>query len=106
MSAQFTDGGGVLDDAGTAAPRDWYAQFITDSAELGATEHHVTIGAPVHNAVTRNTAYVVVPAVLSFYMDGALRTTAGPHFTVSLRRRDGVWRIDVWTWSLGRARFW
>ena len=42
---------------------------------------HVTIGEPVHNNVTGDSAYVVVPAAMTFDLNGTHLTQTGATFT-------------------------
>jgi uncharacterized protein (TIGR02246 family) len=107
MAAQFAPTGSILDGmaphswVGPEAARMWYADVLAESAHWGASDYHVTIGTPLHNSITRNTAYVVVPAVMSYYLDGRLRTQDGAHFTIALERKDGSWLIAAWAWTKG-----
>ncbi len=114
MSAAFAADGSILDGMaphlwlGPTAAADWYRDVLTEGAHLGASGYHVTIGAPVHNDTTGDSAYVVVPATMTFDLNGTPITQTGATFTVALRRdADGGaagWRIAAWAWAKGGRR--
>jgi hypothetical protein len=108
MAAAWGDTGSILDGmaphlwTGPTAPRDWYRDVLTEGQHVGATGYHVEIGDPVHDAVTGDAAYVVVPATMTFALGGALRTQTGAHFTIALTLVAGEWRIIAWAWTKGQ----
>jgi hypothetical protein len=69
----------------------------------GASEYFVTLGAPLHANVTGDAAYVVVPATMTFKVNGKQVTQSGATFTTALRRVKGDWRIASWAWAKGRS---
>jgi len=108
MSAMFVESGSILDGMaphlwlGPTAVSDWYGDVMAESQHIGASGYHVTFGEPVHNTTTGDAAYVVVPASMSFELDGRRMTQTGSFFTVGLRRVDDRWRIAAWAWTKGR----
>jgi ketosteroid isomerase-like protein len=86
---------------GATAAQDWYRALLTRSEQHGASDYFVTLGEPLHNNVTGDSAYVVVPATLSFQVDGKQITQSGAVFTVALRKLAEGWRIAAWAWSKG-----
>jgi ketosteroid isomerase-like protein len=109
MAAQFATSGTILDGmaphswVGPTAARDWYTDVLTEGAHVGASNYHVTVGEPVHNAVTGDAAYVVLPACMTFELKGVTQAQTGAYFTVALRLQDDGWRIVSWAWTKGRA---
>ena len=53
----------------------------------GASGYFVTLDTPLHDDVAGDSAYVVVPATMSFTVDGNKVTQFGAVFTVALRQR-------------------
>ena len=92
MAALFAVPGSILDGMaphlwqGPTAARDWYRDVLKEGRQLDATEFAVTIAEPLHNVVTGDAAYVVVPGSMSFRMQGKEHTQTGAVFTVALRR--------------------
>jgi ketosteroid isomerase-like protein len=107
MSAAFAPDGSILDGMaphvwlGPTATADWYRDVLTEGAHLGASGYQVTLGAPAHNDSTGDAAYVVVPATMTFDLNGTQVTQTGATFTVALRRLADGWRIAAWAWSKG-----
>ena len=67
MVATFAEPGVILDGMaphlwqGQTATRDWYRDVLIEGKQHGASEYFVTVGEPLHNNVTGESAYVVVP---------------------------------------------
>jgi ketosteroid isomerase-like protein len=59
------------------------------------------LGEPRHMDVTGDSAYVVVPASMTFSIRGTEVTQSGATFTVALRRQPEGWRIAAWAWAKG-----
>jgi len=55
------------------------------------------VGAPLHNNITGDSAYVVVPATMTFKVGG--KQVTGAFFTVALRKFAEGWRIAAWAWT-------
>ena len=55
----------------------------------------------MHNNVTGDSAYVVVPATMTFTVHGKQVTQSGAVFTVALRKLAEGWRIAAWAWAKG-----
>ncbi len=109
MSAAFDADGSILDGMaphlwlGPTAAADWYRDVLAEGEHLGASGYHVSIGEPVHNDTTGEAAYVVVPATMTFDLNGTTVTQSGATFTVALRRSVGGWRVAAWAWAKGRS---
>src|SRR5262245_43096194 len=92
MADTFAAQGSILDGmpphlwVGPTAAQDWYRDVLIEGKEHGATEYFVTLGEPVHNNVTGDSAYVVVPATMTFKVHGHQVTQTGAFFTVALRK--------------------
>ena len=110
MAAVFDSAGTILDGMaphvwlGPSAVSDWYRDVMTESAHLGASGYAVSVGAPLHNSVSGDSAYVVLPATMSFTLNGAPVTQSGASFTVALRRFPDDWRITAWAWTKGQQQ--
>ncbi|MFI5507256.1 YybH family protein [Mycobacterium sp. NPDC051804] len=108
MAAVFADSAAILDGMaphlwqGPAATRDWYRDVLTEGELHDASGYFVTIGDPLHNNVTGDSAYVVVPATMTFTVKGNQVTQTGASFTVALSRQTDGWRIAAWAWTKGR----
>jgi ketosteroid isomerase-like protein len=110
MAAMFTVPGSILDGMaphvwqGPAAAQDWYRDVLIEGKQHGASEYFVTLGEPLHNNVTGESAYVVVPATMTFKVQGKQLTQSGAVYTVALRRISDGWRIAAWAWAKGNPR--
>ncbi|HKP29972.1 MAG TPA: nuclear transport factor 2 family protein [Gemmatimonadales bacterium] len=108
MAATFAVPGQILDGMaphvwqGPAATEDWYRDVLIEGREHGASGYMVTIGEPLHHDVTGDSAYVVVPATMTFDLKGAKVTQSDAVFTVALRKVENGWRIAAWAWAKGR----
>ena len=107
MAACFAADGHILDGmaphiwSGPSTARDWWRDVQHEAEHLALGDFFMTLGAPLHNAVTDDAAYVVAPATLVFKARGQQITQTGALFTVALRKIAGHWRIAAWTWSKG-----
>jgi hypothetical protein len=74
-----------------------------DSSTLknSASGYRITLGEPRHNDVTGGNAYVVVPATMTFRIQGEQVTQTGSIFTVALRKLGTEWRLTAWAWAKG-----
>ena len=108
MSAAFAADGSILDGMaphlwlGPTAAADWYRDVLAEGTHAGASAYHVTLGELVHNDTTGDSAYVVVPATMTFDLNGTRITQTGATFTVALRRSAEGWRVAAWAWAKGR----
>src|SRR5919112_1137397 len=72
MAATFAVPGSILDGMaphawqGPTASQDWYRDVLIEGEEHGASGYFVTLGEPLHNNTTGESAYVVVPATMTF----------------------------------------
>jgi len=109
MAGTFAKDAAILDGMaphlwlGPNATRDWYRDVLVEGEHLGAGGYFVTIGEPLQNAVTGDAAYVVVPATMTFKLQGRQVTQTGAKFVVALRRVADGWRIAAWAWAKGTA---
>ncbi|MFL6415154.1 MAG: hypothetical protein ACJ74Y_05725 [Bryobacteraceae bacterium] len=55
----------------------------------------------MHNNITGDAAYVVVPATMTFKVRGQQITQTGAIFTVALSRFSAGWHIAAWAWAKG-----
>ena len=108
MAATFDVPGSILDGMaphlwqGPTATRDWYRDVLAEGERHGASGYFVTLDTPLHDDVTGDSAYVVVPATMSFTVDGNKVTQFGAVFTVALRQRPDGWRLAAWAWTKGK----
>ena len=107
MAASFADTGSILDGMaphvwqGPTAAQDWYRDVLIEGKQHGAADYVVTVGEPLHNDVTGDSAYVVLPATMTFKMGDKQITQSGAIFTVALRKLNEEWRIAAWAWAKG-----
>ena len=107
MAATFDSPGSILDGMaphlwqGPTATEDWYRDVLAEGELHDASGYFVTLGQPLHENVTGDSAYVVVPATMTFTVDGKKVTQTGAVFTVALRQRTDGWRIAAWAWTKG-----
>ena len=107
MAAAFAVPGSILDGMaphlwqGPTATQDWYKDVLVEGKHLGAADYFITLGEPLHNNVTGDSAYVVVPATMTFKLRGKQVTQTGAVFTVALRKLPEGWRIAAWAWTKG-----
>lgn len=111
MAATFTVPGAILDGMaphlwlGPTAAQDWYRDVLVEGEQHGASDYFVTVGEPLHNDVTGDSAYIVVPATMTFKVRGKQVTQSGAIFTVALRKLPEEWRIAAGAWAKGTPRW-
>jgi hypothetical protein len=107
MSAAFAVPGSILDgmaphlSLGPTASEDWYRDVLIEGEQHGASDYFVTLGEPLHNNITGDSAYVVVPATMKFKVQNQEILQTGAMFTVALRKLAEGWRIAAWAWAKG-----
>jgi hypothetical protein len=107
MSAAFAVSGSILDGMaphlwlGPTAAQDWYRDVLVEGEQHGASDYFVTLGEPLHNNITGDSAYVVVPATMKFKVQNQEILQTGAMFTVALRKLAEGWRIAAWAWAKG-----
>ena len=89
---------------GPTATQDWYRDVLIEGKQHGASDYFITLAKPLHNNVTGDSAYVVVPATMKFKVRGKEVTQSGAVFTVALRKLAEGWRITAWAWAKGTPR--
>ena len=99
MAATFAVPGSILDGMaphlwqGPTTAQDWYRDVLIEGKQHGASDYFVTMGEPLHNNVTGDSAYVVVPATMTFKWAASKLRNPAP----SSRRRyagsPGAWRL-------------
>jgi hypothetical protein len=82
---------------GPDACREWKKSVDAFLRDTGETQVRVTLGKPVHNDITQDRAYLVVPLVFDYVQLGKPVRDTGSLMTVALRKRGGVWRMTGWT---------
>ncbi len=107
MAAKFAVPGLILDGMaphvwhGPTATQDWYRDVLVEGEHAGASDYVITLGEPRHVNVTGDSAYVVVPASMTFKIRGKQVTQSDAIFTVALRKLTEGWRIAAWAWAKG-----
>jgi hypothetical protein len=110
MAATFALPGLILDGIaphlwqGPTAAQDWYRDVFMEGKQHGTSDYFVTVGEPSDNNVTGDSAYVVVPATVTFKVGGKPVTQSGAFFTVALRKLAEGWRMAAWAWTKGTPR--
>jgi hypothetical protein len=103
MAATFAVPASILDGMaphvwhGPTATQDWYRDVLVEGEQHRASDYFVTMGEPLHNNVTGDSAYVVVPATMTFKLGGKQVMQSGAFFTVALR-------MAAWAWTRGTPR--
>jgi ketosteroid isomerase-like protein len=87
---------------GPTASDDWYADVLREGEHVGASEYHIILDEPRHVDVKGENAYVVVPATMTFKVQGNQHTQTGSIFTLALRRVGSDWRLTAWAWAKGK----
>ena len=109
MASTFANPGSILDGMaphvwhGPTAAEDWYRDVLIEGKQHGASDYSVTVGEPLHNNVTGDSAYIVLPATMTFKLGDKQITQSGAIFTVALRKVAEGWRIAAWAWAKGTA---
>jgi len=107
MAATCADPMSILDGMpphvwhGPVASQDWYRDVLITGEREGASEYVVDLGEPSHVIVTGDSAYVAVPATMSFTVHGKQVRQSGSVFTVALRKFEAGWRLTAWAWAKG-----
>ena len=107
MAAIFAPVGQILDGMpphawqGPSAQQDWFRDVSAEAEAHGASGYFVELGDPLHNHITNDAAYGVVPATMTFEVKGAKMKQSGAIFTVALRKMANEWRIAAWAWAKG-----
>jgi ketosteroid isomerase-like protein len=107
MAATFAVPGQIIDGMaphvwqGPTAAEDWYRDVLIEGKEHGASGYFVSVGEPLHNDITGDSAYVVLPATMTFDLKGTKVTQSGAVFTVALRKIAEGWRVAAWAWAKG-----
>lgn len=76
MAEVFAEPGWILDGMaphvwqGPTAARDWYHDVLVEGELHGAAGYSVALGEPLHDDVTGDSAYVVVPTTMTFAING------------------------------------
>jgi ketosteroid isomerase-like protein len=108
MAACFAASGSILDGmpphlwTGPTTAKDWYRDVLIDGARHGASDYFVALDAPLHANITGDSAYVVIPANMTFQVRGRQMTQSGAVFTVALRKSADEWLICAWAWAKGK----
>ena len=108
MAATFDVPGSILDGMaphlwlGPTATQDWYRDVLTEGEHHGASGYFVTLDEPMHENITGDSAYVAIPATMTFTVAGQKVTQTGAVFTVALHHRAEGWRIAAWAWTKGK----
>jgi ketosteroid isomerase-like protein len=110
MAACFANPGSILDGMaphvwhGPTAAEDWYKDVLVEAAHHGASDYFVTLDKPLHANVTGDSAYVVIPATMTFILQDKHVTQSGAIFTTALRKSPEGWRIAAWAWAKGTPK--
>jgi hypothetical protein len=110
VNASFAVPGSILDGMaphvwqGPTATDDWYRDVLVEGKQHGASDYFITLNEPLHNDITGDSAYVVIPATMTFKLRGKQITQSGAVFTVALRKSAEGWRIASWAWAKGTPR--
>jgi ketosteroid isomerase-like protein len=88
---------------GAKAFQSWAGDLEADAKKSGITDQKVTVKAPTRVETAGDSAYVVVPSVYEFKLNGvAMRETA--QMTFVMKKGASGWLIHGWTWTGPRAQ--
>ena len=110
MANTFAVPGFILDGMaphvwqGMSATDNWYRDVLSEGKQHNVSDYFITLGEPLHNNVTGDSAYVVVPATMTFKSRGKQFEQSGAIYTVALRKEAAGWRIAAWAWAKGTPR--
>ena len=110
MANTFAVPGFILDGMaphvwqGVSATDNWYRDVLSEGKQHNVSDYFITLGEPLHNNVTGDSAYVVVPATMTFKSRGKQFEQSGAIYTVALRKEAAGWRIAAWAWAKGTPR--
>ena len=108
MAAAFAVPSLILDPmpphvwGGPTAAKDWWRDVLIEVEHQGASDLCITAGEPLHNNITGDNAYVLVPATFEYKVRGKQVTQTGAVITVALRKLADGWRIAGWAWGKGK----
>ncbi|OBB18964.1 hypothetical protein A5761_07685 [Mycolicibacterium setense] len=88
---------------GPTAAADWWRDVLAEGEHLGASGYSITLGDPRHIDEKGDSAYVVVPATMTFDLGGQQITQTGSVLTVALRKVNEDWRLTAWAWAKGQT---
>lgn len=83
---------------GPDAPHAWLDDYAKDSAAKGLTEGHVRYGRPARGEVEADAAYLIVPTLYTFKLNGTPMAEEG-QMTFVVNHEASGWKIKGWTWS-------
>lgn len=79
----------------------WMDAYAADATENKITDPIVSLGKPLHEDVTVDHAYIVLPAVYKFKKDGKPVAENASYLTIALRKGAKGWLISGWAWTKG-----
>lgn len=86
---------------GPAAAEDWWRDVLAEGEHLGASGYRIALDDPRHVDINGDSAYVVVPASMTFDLRGKQVTQTGSVYTVALAKVGADWRLSAWAWAKG-----
>ena len=89
---------------GVSATDNWYRDVLSKGKQHNVSDYFITLGEPLHNNVTGDSAYVVVPATMTFKSRGKQFEQSGAIYTVALRKGGCRLRIAGRAWAKGTPR--
>lgn len=87
--------------SGAGACGRWANDYDADAKKKGITAGAVTLGAPRHNVVDGDRAYLVIPSSYEVTQQGKQVKQTGAVMAVTLRKGAAGWKITAWSWSTG-----
>ncbi len=79
----------------------WMDVYAGDATKNKITDGVVALGKPLHEDVSGDRAYIVVPAKYNFKKDGKPVDENASYLTIALRRGAKGWLIAGWAWTKG-----
>ncbi|MFE3989456.1 nuclear transport factor 2 family protein [Nocardia tengchongensis] len=86
---------------GPTAAEDWWRAALAEGEHVGASGYRIDLDEPRHVDATVDFAYVVVPCIFSYNLQGEQVTQTGAVFTAALGKVGTDWRLTAWAWAKG-----
>lgn len=86
---------------GPTAAGDWWKDALAEGEHMGASNYAISLQEPRHVDVIGDYAYIVVPVIFEYDIQGKHLTQTDAFFTVGLRKLGDGWRLTAWAWTKG-----
>ncbi len=104
LDSYYTADAVVIDEfapytwSGPTAASQWWGRLDKTNAKMGVAKVHAVAQAVKHYDVAGDTAYMVLPLIVTYTMKGKAERETGL-LAMTLRNSDGVWKISSQSWA-------